>query len=72
MQKGVPVVTIDGPGGSGKGTVCALLAREFGWHLLDSGALYRLTALAAIKRSVELEMNRVAAGRKSGCAVCCW
>jgi cytidylate kinase len=41
-----PVVTIDGPSGSGKGTVSRLLARRSGWHLLDSGALYRLVALA--------------------------
>ena len=41
-----PVVTIDGPSGSGKGTVSRLLAQRCGWHLLDSGALYRLVALA--------------------------
>ncbi len=53
-EKNVPVVTIDGPGGSGKGTIAGLLARELGWHLLDSGALYRLTALAAINHGVDL------------------
>jgi cytidylate kinase len=42
----VPVVTVDGPSGSGKGTVSRLLAQRTGWHLLDSGALYRLVALA--------------------------
>jgi cytidylate kinase len=42
----VPVVTIDGPSGAGKGTVGRQLAARLGWHLLDSGALYRLTALA--------------------------
>jgi cytidylate kinase len=42
----VPVVAIDGPSGAGKGTVSRLLAMRLGWHLLDSGALYRLTALA--------------------------
>ncbi|WP_252179756.1 (d)CMP kinase [Endozoicomonas sp. 4G] len=52
-QMSVPVVTIDGPSGSGKGTVAALLAKEFEWHLLDSGALYRLTALAAINHDVD-------------------
>jgi CMP/dCMP kinase len=41
-----PVVTIDGPSGSGKGTISRAVARHTGWHLLDSGALYRLVALA--------------------------
>ncbi len=41
-----PVVTIDGPSGSGKGTISRAVARRVGWHLLDSGALYRLVALA--------------------------
>ena len=49
---GVPVITIDGPGGSGKGTLALLLARRLGWHLLDSGALYRLVAVAAMERSI--------------------
>lgn len=48
------VITVDGPSGSGKGTVCSLLARRLGWHLLDSGALYRLTALAATRRGIAL------------------
>lgn len=51
----VPVVTVDGPGGSGKGTVTQMLARRLGWHLLDSGALYRLTALAALRKGVALD-----------------
>ncbi len=45
----VPVIAIDGPSGSGKGTVARQVARRFGWHLLDSGALYRLVALAGIR-----------------------
>ncbi len=49
-----PVIAIDGPGGSGKGTVSGLLARRLGFHLLDSGALYRLTALAAREAGVDL------------------
>lgn len=48
------VVTIDGPSGSGKGTLSQMLAKELGFHLLDSGALYRLVALAAIKKNVAL------------------
>jgi CMP/dCMP kinase len=51
----IPVITVDGPGGSGKGTVTQMLARKLGWHLLDSGALYRLTALAAMRQSVPLD-----------------
>ena len=50
----VPVLTIDGPSGSGKGTIARLLAKQLGWHLLDSGALYRITALAAQRRGVDL------------------
>lgn len=50
-----PVITVDGPGGSGKGTITQMLARRLGWHLLDSGALYRLTALAALRQDVALE-----------------
>ena len=50
----VPVITIDGPVGSGKGTIARRVASELGWHLLDSGALYRLVALAARGRGVSL------------------
>ena len=46
MQPPVPVLTIDGPSGSGKGTISREIATGLGWHLLDSGALYRLVALA--------------------------
>ncbi len=47
-----PVVTIDGPVGSGKGTIARRVSASLGWHLLDSGALYRLVALAAVKQAV--------------------
>jgi cytidylate kinase len=47
MNQNVPIITIDGPSGSGKGTISRAMAAELGWHLLDSGALYRLVALAA-------------------------
>lgn len=52
MTDGVPVVTIDGPSGSGKGTVAQRVASELGWHVLDSGALYRLTGYAVEQRGV--------------------
>ena len=53
-----PVVTIDGPSGTGKGTVATLLARELGWHYLDSGALYRAVAWAAVQRGIPPEPAR--------------
>jgi cytidylate kinase len=52
-QVRVPVLTIDGPSGSGKGTVAKLVAEHLSWHLLDSGALYRLTALACQRHGVD-------------------
>jgi cytidylate kinase len=58
MRKGsaaAPVIAVDGPGGSGKGTICRALAQKLGWNLLDSGALYRLVALAAERRRIELD-----------------
>jgi 3-phosphoshikimate 1-carboxyvinyltransferase/cytidylate kinase len=54
-KEGIPVITIDGPVGSGKGTIARRVAGALGWHLLDSGALYRLVALAAGKRGVDLD-----------------
>ena len=51
----IPVITIDGPSGSGKGTVATLTAKDLGFRLLDSGALYRSLAVSAIKRKVNLE-----------------
>jgi cytidylate kinase len=50
----IPIITIDGPTASGKGTVAQLVARSLGFHYLDSGALYRLTALAAVNHGVAL------------------
>ena len=51
----VPVVTIDGPGGAGKGTVASAIAEIKGWHLLDSGALYRIIAVAGLRQSIPLD-----------------
>ena len=51
----VPVITIDGPGGSGKGTIAMRLAQNLGWHYLDSGALYRIVAVAAMERAIEAD-----------------
>lgn len=61
MTTTVPVVTIDGPSGSGKGTISALVAKHLGYHLLDSGALYRLTALAAMQAGIDLSQQAVVA-----------
>lgn len=55
FTKQVPVVTIDGPGGSGKGTVAQILAGRLGWHYLDSGALYRVLGLMGERRGVNLD-----------------
>jgi cytidylate kinase len=55
MTQPYPVVTVDGPSGAGKGTLCMLLANKLGYHLLDSGAIYRVLALAALHHGVDLE-----------------
>ena len=51
-----PVMTLDGPGGAGKGTLASALARELGWWLLDSGALYRLVGLVALRDGLDAEL----------------
>ena len=53
MTDRIPILTIDGPSGSGKGTIARRVADQLGWHLLDSGALYRLVALAGQRKSLD-------------------
>ena len=55
MTKNIPVIAVDGPSGVGKGTLCQALANHFKWHLLDSGAIYRVLALAALKQNIALD-----------------
>lgn len=51
----MPVLTIDGPGGAGKGTVSRAIARKLGWHYLDSGAIYRALAIAVLRKNISLD-----------------
>lgn len=53
FDKNVPVITLDGPSGTGKGTICHLLAKHLGWNMLDSGAIYRVLAYAARKKQLD-------------------
>ena len=55
MSNNIPVLTIDGPSGSGKGTVSRAVARSLGWHFLDSGAIYRSLAIAVLRNNIALD-----------------
>lgn len=59
--KAVVIIAIDGPSGSGKGTLSQLMAKRLGFHLLDSGALYRLVALSAVKQNADLQDEKAIA-----------
>ena len=64
MNTLVPVIAVDGPSGVGKGTLCQALANHFNWHLLDSGAIYRVLALSALNHHIalndELQLTQLA------------
>lgn len=53
-EKNAPVITLDGPSGTGKGTLCHMLAEHLGWHFLDSGAIYRVLAFAVRKHTLDV------------------
>ncbi len=55
MKDTIPVITLDGPAASGKGTIAERIATELGFHYLDSGALYRIATYAALKRHIDLD-----------------
>ncbi len=55
MAGNAPVITIDGPSGSGKGTVSQRVAQALGYHLLDSGALYRILGCVALQQNLDLD-----------------
>jgi cytidylate kinase len=62
----VPIITVDGPSGSGKGTISRAVASALGWALLDSGALYRLVALAGRRNGLDLDDGSALAGLAAG------
>jgi len=65
----IPVIAIDGPSASGKGTVAQLVAQQLGYHYLDSGALYRIVALAALKQGISWQDEAALAKMAQGLAI---
>ena len=70
MTQHIPVITIDGPSGAGKGTISQMLAKRLGWHLLDSGALYRVLASEALRQQVPLQDARALAKLAHNVDIC--
>lgn len=70
MTERCPVITVDGPSGAGKGTLCVRLAEKLGFHLLDSGAIYRVLALAALHHNVDMENEEALCRLASHLDVC--
>ncbi|MEM7083721.1 MAG: (d)CMP kinase [Pseudomonadota bacterium] len=68
-ESAAPVLAIDGPSGSGKGTVSHMVASRLGWHLLDSGALYRVVGLAALQRGVAFDESESLAAMVADLAI---
>jgi len=62
----IPVIAVDGPGGSGKGTLARAVAEQLGWHLLDSGALYRIIGVVCLQQSVPLDDESAVAALATG------
>ena len=63
MTAEIPVIAIDGPSASGKGTVAAHVATRLGWNYLDNGSLYRIVALAAVRAGIDLQAENELADR---------
>jgi len=64
----VPVICLDGPGGVGKGTICLAVAKTLGWHILDSGSLYRITALQVSRDFPEQAIDSLDEAQLAGIA----
>ncbi len=66
MQNNVPVIAVDGPGGAGKGELCLRLSKKYGFAILDSGAIYRVLAYAALKKGIALNAEEELSALASG------
>jgi len=64
----IPVICLDGPSGVGKGTICLAVAKKLGWHILDSGSLYRITALQVSRDFPDLAIDSLDVAKMAGIA----